>query len=138
MRNSDGRQRNTWAAYVRAARETARLSQAAVADKMGINRNTVGRWELGRFAPDRPEDVVAFAQAVGVDPEEALTAAGYRPTIEAPTEPTRPPDPELDTIRQSTRLSAERKKRLIEWVLMRRARDEQARMEDLRQMMGES
>src|SRR5690554_6951935 len=72
VRNNDGRQRDTWASYVRAAREVARLSQAAVAEKMGVNRNTVGRWELGRFAPDRPKDVVAFARAVGVDPEEAL------------------------------------------------------------------
>ncbi len=131
VRSSNGDGGSGWAKYARAARQAARLSQAALATKMGnIARNTISRWELGQFRPDSPDDVVRFARATGVDAAEALAAAGFRPDTTAPSEPSRPADPEIDLIRAS-KLSRLQKEALIRHVLERRAREQQTRLAEL-------
>jgi transcriptional regulator with XRE-family HTH domain len=69
----------------------ARLSQAELASAIGVTRQTISRWEQGRFRPDNADDVVAFAQATKVDPDEALAAAGFRPSAEPPPAAPAPP-----------------------------------------------
>lgn len=120
----------TWASYVKAARKSAGMSQTDLAIRSRISRNTISRWEIGRYRPDKPEDVIAVARATGVDPGEALAAAGFRPDVPPPSEPTRAPDPELDRIRAS-KLSAPAKARLIARITERREREQAARLADL-------
>ncbi len=97
---------------------------------MGISRNTISRWEIGRYKPDRAEDVIAFARATGVPVDEALAAAGFRPDVPAPAEPSAPADPEIDRIRRAP-ISDAAKKRLVEMIVKRRAREQQTRMAEL-------
>lgn len=138
VRNISEDARGHWATYVRAVRESLGLNKSAFAAKVGKDRGTIHRWEIGRNSPEDP-DVVAQVAAVGGRPvDEALAAAGLRPGTPPPPPPTPPPDPELDLIRAHPRLSAARKKELIRWVLIRRARDEQARLEDLRHLTGDA
>lgn len=124
----------TWASYVKAARTMAGLSQTDLAIRTGISRNTISRWEVGRYRPDKPEDVITVARATGVDPAEALAAAGFRPEVPAPAEPTRPPDPELDRIR-SSKLSPAAKARLIQRITERREREQANRLADLEDLI---
>lgn len=51
-----------------ATRREARLSQLDLADRLGVDRSTVVRWESGRIAPKR-KDVTAWALATGYDAE---------------------------------------------------------------------
>lgn len=124
----------TWASYVKAARKAAGLSQTDLAVRTRISRNTISRWEIGRYRPDKPEDVIAVARATDVDPVEALAAAGFRPDVPTPSEPTRPPDPELDRIRAS-KLSPAAKARLIARIEERRQREQQQRLADLEDLI---
>src|SRR5690606_27830540 len=87
-----------WASYVQTARETSGLSRSELAKKIGTAYATVWRWETGRQRPERAEIVVRFASVTGVDLDEALAAAGLRPTAKTPSRPAtqEPPlDPEL-------------------------------------------
>ena len=95
MRNSRPGERNTWATYARAAREAAGLDKTDLAKRMGSTRQTIGRWESGRYKPATADDVIAFARATGVDEREALAAAGILPVELPPERPTRP-DPPMD------------------------------------------
>jgi|ADGO01.1.fsa_nt_gi Helix-turn-helix. len=133
-RHTSAGQRDAWAAWLKGAREAAGLSITELGRRIGIARETVSRWESRSQRPESADLVVAVARELGANPDDALSAAGMRPGTTPPPPPQRPADPELDTIRES-RLSPERKKQLIEWVLMRRARDEQARLDDLRHLM---
>lgn len=130
-------QEGGWGRYIRAARTAAGLSVAALARRIGTSRETVFRWEAGKYRPDSADVVRRIAEVLGLPLDDVLAAAGFRPTAPPPPEPARPPDPELDLIRQHPRLSAQRKEQLIRYILARRARDEQARMEDLHHLIGE-
>lgn len=87
MRNSLNSARDTWAAYVKSAREAAGLSQTELARRMGINRNTIGRWESGKFRPENADLVYNFANSLGILVDDALAAAGFRPNADPPSEP---------------------------------------------------
>lgn len=93
VRNNDPRGGNAWAAYCRAARRDAGLSQSALAKLIGVTRQTISRWEAGTYGPDRSADVVRFAESVRVDPQEALRAAGILPDGGPP--PARPAKQEI-------------------------------------------
>lgn len=87
-----------WASYVQAAREQAGLSRSELAKKIGTAYATVWRWETDRQRPERAEIVARFASVTGVDLDEALAAAGLRPTAAAPDRPAAqqvPLDPDL-------------------------------------------
>jgi transcriptional regulator with XRE-family HTH domain len=137
VRSNDGpRSGTTWASYVKAARQAAGLSQTDLAVRTGISRNTISRWEVGRYRPDKPQDVITVARATGVDPGEALAAAGFRPDVPPPVEPTRTPDPELDRIRQS-KLSPAAKARLIARIKERREIEEEQRRREQEQRLAD-
>lgn len=86
----------TWASYVRAARSHAGLSVTKLAELAKVGRATIYRWETGAARPERAEIVARVAQVCGVDLEEALTAAGFRPGEKALDHPQgqAPPVPE--------------------------------------------
>ena len=53
---------------VRAARERAFLSKSELADKAGLNRNTIGRIEEARDTEVYPRTIRKIAEALSVDP----------------------------------------------------------------------
>lgn len=65
----------TWPDYVR--RIAAGLTQAQIAEKIGVASSNVGRWLRGEPGMVRAETVIAFAKAFNEPPMEALVAAGY-------------------------------------------------------------
>lgn len=88
----------TWSRYAHAARTAAGLTMSDLVKLTGISRATLYRWEGGDQRPERAELVMRWAEAVGVDPDEALAAAGLRPTKTAPARPATqqlPVDPDL-------------------------------------------
>src|SRR5690554_886385 len=94
----DRRAGETWGGYARAARAAAGISVADLARLTRIGRATLYRWEGGDQRPERAELVMRWAEAVGVDLDEALAAAGLRPTAAAPDRPVAqqvPLDPDL-------------------------------------------
>jgi transcriptional regulator with XRE-family HTH domain len=87
---------STWAAYLRAARRAADLTPAGLAKAASVGRATIYRYEAGEARPERVEIVIRIADALGLDLDEALIAAGLRPGA-AVARPRRqvPPDPEV-------------------------------------------
>jgi len=57
---------------LRKARESIRLDQAELAEKLGVARNTVGRWETGK-TPVTKMVFSAYALATGVPIEWLIT-----------------------------------------------------------------
>lgn len=110
------------------------MSQSELARKLGVDRVTIYRWETGQQRPESAETVARFARETGVDVDEALAAAGLRPGIQAPAEPTREPDEELDLIMAAS-VDNQTKQVMIERLLERRERERQARIADLRFMI---
>ena len=60
---------------VRAARERAFLSKSELADRAGLNRNTIGRIEEGSATEVYPRTIRKIAEALSVDPA-SLTPEG--------------------------------------------------------------
>ena len=48
-----------------AARVNANLTQAEAAEKLGVDKNTIGRWESGKVIPRTPQ-LLAMAHIYGV------------------------------------------------------------------------
>lgn len=135
VRNTGGRSSGVWATYARRAREGAGMTRAELAERLGKDHSTIYRWETGSYRPDSADTVAAWASAVGVPLDEALAAAGLRPDLPPPQEPTQERDEEIDLIRSATGLTAAQKRQLIERVLERREEDRQRRIADLRWML---
>ncbi|POS08048.1 hypothetical protein C3Y08_11175 [Burkholderia gladioli] len=57
-----------------------RLTQAAFAEQLGIDRKTVGRYEVGERAPDALA-LLRMMTVFGADPAWVLTGAGSAPQI---------------------------------------------------------
>ncbi len=51
---ADGRRRSMTAGEVRAIRRRLKLTQAQLASKIGVTRNTVARWEMGAVGVSGP------------------------------------------------------------------------------------
>jgi transcriptional regulator with XRE-family HTH domain len=141
VRNTPDGERNsdpgTWATYARLARENAvpPISQSELARRLDTDRTTIWRWEHGKQKPEDPAIVVRFAAVLGLDPDEALAAAGLRPGVAAPSTPTMEVDEEIELVRTDQRLDADMKRRIIALILERREQDRQRRMEETRQMI---
>lgn len=118
MRNTPAPQRGIWATYVLAARKNAgpRLSQAELARRLGVDRSTIWRWETGQSKPEDADIVAQLAEVLDLDLEEALAAAGLRPGVSAPAEPTRDIDEEIDLVRTDPQLTDSMKVRIIEMI----------------------
>jgi DNA-binding XRE family transcriptional regulator len=76
MRNAPS-PRTTWKAYVLDARRTARLSQQALADALGVNKTTVWRWENEDRRPESLELAIKVADVTNTAREVAVVAAGF-------------------------------------------------------------
>ena len=111
------------------------LSKAELARRLQVDRGTVHRWETGANRPENPDVVQAFAQLLGLDVEEALAAAGLRPGVQAPAEPTREADEEIELVRTDPKLDADMKRKIIALILERRERDKAAALEETRRMI---
>lgn len=135
MRNTPGPRRGTWAAYILTARERAGLTKSELARRIQKDRATVGRWEDGKNRPEDANLVARVAQELGLDLDEALAAAGLRPGVTAPENPTMDVDEEIELVRSDRRLDPDMKRRIIALILKRRDQDRQRRMEETRQMI---
>jgi transcriptional regulator with XRE-family HTH domain len=71
----------TWSAYVR--RVSGGLTQAQVAEKIGVAASNVGRWVRGEPGMPRAETVITFAKVFNQPVMEAMIAAGYFTEAEA-------------------------------------------------------
>lgn len=135
MRNTPDSERGTWATYARVARENALLSKTALAVQLGVDRGTVHRWENGTTRPESPHVVARFAEVTNVDQDEALAAAGLRPGVDAPSEPTADLDEEIQLVVTDPKLSPATKKRIIDHILERRERERTQGVEQTRLMI---
>jgi transcriptional regulator with XRE-family HTH domain len=70
---------------LKALREKAGLSLGQLAEASGVNKVTILRLERDEFTRPRAEKLTALAKALGVDPVQLLTAAGYAPKEALPT-----------------------------------------------------
>lgn len=131
MRNNPPRRHGAWSTYAKAAREGAYKTISELARQLNINRTTLYRWETGDQQPHHPAIVIRFAQAVGVDTDEALAAAGLRPGVAPPSEPTRLVDDEIEIILQA-RVCAHAKKAMVDRLMERREREKQLRVDEIR------
>jgi len=137
MRNTSAMGRGTWAAYVLTARERAGLNKSELGRRIGRDRATVARWEDGKHRPEDADLVARVAVALGLDIDEALAAAGMRPGVQPPAEPTQDLDEETDLILRSN-VSPDMKRVMLQRLEDLRERDKQRRMEDLRFMLERS
>jgi transcriptional regulator with XRE-family HTH domain len=55
-----------------ALRQARSLSQVELADRLGVPRERLGKWECGNHAPP-PEDLVALSKVLGTSIDEILT-----------------------------------------------------------------
>lgn len=62
-----------WAGRIAALRKVARLSQAALAEEVGVSQQAVAEWEVGRNYP-RAETLSRLASALGVAPADVTPA----------------------------------------------------------------
>lgn len=74
---------------LRATRKRRKMSLEAVAERTGFSKGLVHMIERGRRSDGRAyrptaADVITMAHAVHADPVEALEAAGYDPSVDAP------------------------------------------------------
>jgi len=140
VRNTDSGERHSgsgWATYAKAARESVvpPISQSELARRLDTDRTTIWRWEHGRQRPDDPDIVVRWARALGLDVDEALAAAGFRPGVDVPPAPTIELDEEIELVRTDPRLTDDMKRRIIEIILQRREEDRRRRVEETKRMI---
>jgi len=135
MRNTSGPGRDTWAAYIRAAREHARLTKTELARRIGKDRATIGRWEDGKNRPEDANLVALLADELNLDRDEALAAAGLKPGVDAPARPTVEVDEEIELVRTDPKLDEPMKQRIITLILERRERDKAAAIAETKRMI---
>lgn len=135
VRNTSDENRGTWATFAKAARTGARMSQSELARQLGVERTTVWRWETGKQKPESADMVAAFARILDIEVDEALAAAGLRPGVTAPKEPTREPDEEIELVRTDPRLDDDMRRRIIALIVERRQRDKAAALEETRRLI---
>jgi hypothetical protein len=99
-----------------------------------VDRGTVDRWIAGKTRPNDPGVLRRFAEGHGLDLDEVVAAAGLRPGVEAPGEPTRERDEELELILASD-LPRAAKQELIEHVERLRAQDAERRKDNIRMII---
>src|SRR5262245_24423 len=92
MRNASS---GSWATLVRRMREATGMSGAELARRLDVDRATIWRWENGKQKPERADIVKAFADIFAIDMEDALRAAGLRPSGEPIERPQPPMDPDV-------------------------------------------
>lgn len=138
VRNTSAAGGGTWATYIRSIREAAGFTKAAFARRLGVDRATVFRWEGGTSHPDSPAIVVTIADMFGLDLDEALVAAGLRPSATAPPErPTQQRDPVIQWILDNPMFDEDEKLALVKRELARIERERAERIAELEWMTRE-
>lgn len=66
-----------FAQFIKEARTQAGIPQDTLADRAGVNRTTVIRWESGAAERPDPEQVRRVCEVLGVDARWAAVALGY-------------------------------------------------------------
>jgi transcriptional regulator with XRE-family HTH domain len=59
-------------------------SARELADRSAVHHSTITLIERGQIAQPRPDKLTRLARALGVEPSDFLTLAGYKPTEELP------------------------------------------------------
>ena len=76
-----------FADLIRETRQRRGWTQQELADRAGVGRKTIVRWEAGETTPD-PWQVRAVASALGIATEEAFQALGWlEPSPKPPPQP---------------------------------------------------
>lgn len=75
---------NAWASWLRTHREAAGLTRQELAERAGVGRVTVWRWETGASKPEQAEVVQRVAEALGSPGTRAMVAAGFMPDTRMP------------------------------------------------------
>lgn len=78
--------RQRFARYLVAQMEDARVSQTALAERMGVTQPMISAWARGEKRPS-PANCDRLAEALALDVDEVLTQAGYRPRLVTDEEP---------------------------------------------------
>lgn len=130
VRNTPAEQRRAWATYVRALLRATGLTSPVLAQRIGVSASTVWRWETEKQKPEDAGVVERIATLFKLDLDEVLAAAGLKPNVEPPIEPTREVDEELELILISD-LPQWQKDELISYITERREQDKQRRLQDL-------
>lgn len=66
-------------AHLQAARKAANLTQEQVAERVGVDRTTIGNWERGDFTPAPGEERARYAEALGITLSELHAALSNLP-----------------------------------------------------------
>lgn len=67
----------SFAQLIFTARKTRGWSQDELADRAGVSRPTILRWENGYATAPSPAAIRAVCAALDIDPKQALLALGY-------------------------------------------------------------
>lgn len=70
--------RTKWGEAIRRQRKVVGLTQAQLAEKVGVHQTAVSAWEVGKASPD-PDLHRAIAEALRADPS---TLFSYGPDVE--------------------------------------------------------
>jgi len=65
---------------IRRERKAAGLTQAVLAERLGVSQPTIVRWEDGTRSPDLPS-LFALADVLGIAPADLLTSEPSRPRL---------------------------------------------------------
>jgi transcriptional regulator with XRE-family HTH domain len=89
---------------VRAAIDASGLTQAEIARRVGVERQTVGDWYHGRSINIRPEHLFALADTLGIEARWLATGKGPKLAIKHPP---------MDYAEALSRLSPEARRALL-------------------------
>jgi transcriptional regulator with XRE-family HTH domain len=67
--------------FVKLRREELSLDQVALAQQVGVNQQTVSKWEQAKAVP-RPQRIRRLAEVLRVDLSDLMRYAGYLPDAE--------------------------------------------------------
>lgn len=69
--------------FVKLRREELSLDQTGLARQLGVNQQTVSKWEQAKAVP-RPQRIRQLAEVLRVDLSDLMRYAGYLPGAETP------------------------------------------------------
>ena len=75
--------------FVKSRREELGLDQAGLARQLGVNQQTVSKWEQAKAVP-QPQRIRRLAEVLRVDVSDLMRYAGYLPDADADTQAEEP------------------------------------------------